>query len=194
MFPGRSVWLAALPPLILLLSIASSLAVGEKPTSTEPPVTGVSMNTSTDFASNSLAADETVSKSGVVAEKVERAFENEGTPGILDNISIVETPNEALVIFATNGLVDYSVSTSAKLSRKWIEILFPTLKTGLPGHLAGGGRIVGEIYTEDLSPGSTGVKVSVEIIPSRIGYDFYQEGPSLVLRAFIQQDRFQGVK
>ncbi len=185
MFPGRSVWLAALPPLILLLSIASSLAAGEKPTSTEPPVTGVSMNTSTDFASNSMAVDETAPKPGVVAEKVERAFENEGTPGILDNISIVETPNEALVIFATNGLVDYSVSTSAKLSRKWIEIFFPTLKTDLPGHLDGGERIVGEIYTE-VSSGSTGVKVSVEIIPSRIGYDFYQEGSSLVLRALIQ--------
>ncbi|MFV1956232.1 MAG: hypothetical protein ACC669_00505 [bacterium] len=140
---------------------------------------------SADFATNSMAASETAPKSAVGIESVEKSHIGAGTPGVLDNISIVETPEKALVIFSTNGLVDYTVSASAKLSGKWLEILFPTIKAGVPGRLDGGERIVGEIYTEDLSSGSNGVRVSVEIIPSRIGYDLYQEGSTLVLRVLI---------
>ncbi len=186
MFPGRPVRLIALPPIILFLSIASSNAVGVRPTFPGPPVTGASAKMFADFATNSKADDETAPESAVGTENVEKSPVRAVTLGVLDNISIVETPEKALVIFSTNGLVDYTVSTSAKLSGKWIEILFPTIRAGVPGHLDGGGRILGDIYTEDISSGSNGVRVSVEIIPSRIGYDLYQEGSVLVLRVLLQ--------
>jgi hypothetical protein len=107
-------------------------------------------------------------------------------PGILDGIKVIEEGNKALVTFATNGMTDYNVTTSAKLSRKWIDIDFPDMKVDLPGRIGGGEEIVGEVYVVPSEDGGPGVKVSVEILPTRIGYDVYQEGQSLVLKVSKQ--------
>jgi len=103
-------------------------------------------------------------------------------PGILDRVAVVEEENRALVTFSTNGMTDYNVTTSAKLSRKWIDIEFPDMAVDLPGRIRGGEKIVGEVYVEPLVNAGRGVRVSIEILPTRIGYDVYQEGQSLVLK------------
>jgi hypothetical protein len=102
-------------------------------------------------------------------------------PGVLNDVDVNEVKNVARVVFSTNGMTDYTVTTSAKLSRKWIDIEFPEIAPDLPDRLTGGENIVGEIYVEKL-PSNRGVKVSVEILPVRIGYDVYQEGNSIVLK------------
>ncbi len=91
-----------------------------------------------------------------------------------------------MVTFSTNGMTDYNVTTSAKLSRKWIDIEFPDMKVDLPDRIVGGEKIVGEVYIEPSVSGGTGVRVSVEILPVRIGYDVYQEGQSLILKVNMQ--------
>ena len=103
-------------------------------------------------------------------------------PGILDRIAVVEDVSKALITFSTNGMTDYNVTTSAKLSRKWIDIEFPGMAADLPDRIGGGEKIVGEVYVESLAGTSRGVRVSIEILPTRIGYDVYQEGQSLVLK------------
>jgi hypothetical protein len=102
-------------------------------------------------------------------------------PGVLNDVDVNEVKNVARVVFSTNGMTDYTVTTSAKLSRKWIDIEFPEIAPDLPDRLTGGENIVGEIYVEKL-PSNRGVRVSVEILPVRIGYDVYQEGNSIVLK------------
>jgi hypothetical protein len=103
-------------------------------------------------------------------------------PGILDRIAVVEEESKALIIFSTSGMTDYNVTTSAKLSRKWIDIEFPNMVVDLPDRIGGGEKIVGEIYVEPSVGGGRGVRVSIEILPTRIGYDVYQEGQSIVLK------------
>jgi hypothetical protein len=107
-------------------------------------------------------------------------------PGVLDSITVVEEAGKALVTFSTNGMTDYNVTTSAKLSRKWIDIEFPDMAVDLPDKISGGEKIVGEVYVEPSMDGGPGVRVSVEILPTRIGYDVYQEGQSLVLKVSSQ--------
>ena len=103
-------------------------------------------------------------------------------PGILDGIAVAEEESKALVTFSTNGMTDYNVTTSAKLSRKWIDIEFPDMAIDLPDRIVGGEKIVGEIYVEPSVDDDRGIRVSVEILPTRIGYDVYQEGQSIVLK------------
>jgi hypothetical protein len=103
-------------------------------------------------------------------------------PGILDRIAVVEEESKALVTFSTNGMTDYNVTTSAKLSRKWIDIEFPDMAVDLPDRIGGGEKIVGEVYVEPSVGDGRGVTVSIEILPTRIGYDVYQEGQDLVLK------------
>ena len=103
-------------------------------------------------------------------------------PGILDRIVVVEDESKALVTFSTNGMTDYNVTTSAKLSRKWIDIEFPDMAVDLPDRISGGEKIVGEVYVEPSVGDGRGVRVSVEILPTRIGYDVYQEGRTIVLK------------
>lgn len=103
-------------------------------------------------------------------------------PGILDRIAVVEEESKALITFSTNGMTDYNVTTSAKLSRKWIDIEFPDMAVDLPDRIGGGEKIVGEIYVEPSVGDGRGVRVSIEILPTRIGYDVYQEGQSIVLK------------
>ena len=103
-------------------------------------------------------------------------------PGILDRIDVFEEEKSALITFSTNGMTDYNVTTSAKLSRKWIDIDFPDMAVDLPDRISGGEKIVGEVYVEPSVSDGRGVRVSVEILPTRIGYDVYQEGQSLVLK------------
>jgi hypothetical protein len=103
-------------------------------------------------------------------------------PGILDRIAVVEDESRALVTFSTNGMTDYNVTTSAKLSRKWIDIEFPDMAVELPDRISGGEKIVGEVYVESSVGDGRGVRVSIEILPTRIGYDVYQEGRSIVLK------------
>ena len=100
----------------------------------------------------------------------------------LDNIAVVEDENRALVTFSTNGMTDYNVTTSVKLSRKWIDIEFPDILTSLPDLVDGGEKVVGEIYVETSGDNDPGIKISVEILPTRIGYDVYLEGGSIVLQ------------
>ena len=107
-------------------------------------------------------------------------------PGILDGIAVDEEAGKALVTFSTNGMTDYNVTTSAKLSRKWIDIEFPDMTADLPDRIAGGEKIVGEVYVEPSLNGGPGVTVSIEILPTRIGYDVYQEGRSIVLKVNSQ--------
>ena len=107
-------------------------------------------------------------------------------PGILDGIAVVEEENRALITFSTNGMTDYNVTTSAKLSRKWIDIEFPDMAVDLPEHIDGGEMIVGDVYVEPSVGGGRGVRVSIEILPTRIGYDVYQEGQSIVLKVSKQ--------
>ncbi len=107
-------------------------------------------------------------------------------PGILDRIAVVEEESRALVTFSTNGMTDYNVTTSAKLSRKWIDIEFPDMAIDLPDRISGGEKIVGEIYVEPSVGDGRGVRVSIEILPTRIGYDVYQEGQSIVLKVNTQ--------
>jgi hypothetical protein len=106
--------------------------------------------------------------------------------GILDGITVVEEGNKALVTFATNGMTNYNVTTSAKLSRKWIDIDFPDVAVELPDRIGGGEEIVGEVYVIPSKDDGPGVRVSVEILPTRIGYDVYQEGQSIVLKVSKQ--------
>jgi S-adenosylmethionine hydrolase len=103
-------------------------------------------------------------------------------PGLLDRIVVVEEESKALVTFSTNGMTDYNVTTSAKLSRKWIDIEFPDMAVDLPDRIGGGEKIVGEVYVEPSVGDGRGVRVSIEILPTRIGYDVYQEGHSIVLK------------
>jgi hypothetical protein len=103
-------------------------------------------------------------------------------PGMLDQIAVVEEESNALITFSTNGMTDYNVTTSAKLSRKWIDIEFPDMKVDLPDRVEGGDQIVGEVYVEPLTNDGRGARVSIEILPTRIGYDVYQEGQSIVLK------------
>jgi hypothetical protein len=103
-------------------------------------------------------------------------------PGILDRIAVVEEVSKALITFSTNGMTDYNVTTSAKLSRKWIDIEFPDMTVDLPARIGGGEKIVGEVYVESMVGDGRGVRVSIEILPIRIGYDVYQEGQSIVLK------------
>ena len=103
-------------------------------------------------------------------------------PGVLDGISVVEEESKALITFSTNGMTDYNVTTSAKLSRKWIDIEFPDMAVDLPDRISGGEKIVGEVYVEPSVVDGRGVRVSIEILPTRIGYDVYQEGQSIVLK------------
>ena len=107
-------------------------------------------------------------------------------PYVLDNISIVETPGRALVIFSTNGKAVFDVSTSTKLTRKWIEVVFPGVNLEMSDRVIGGGSIIGEIYIDELTGDSAGVKVSVEILPPRIEYELYREEDSLVLRTRVR--------
>lgn len=107
-------------------------------------------------------------------------------PGILDRITVSEEEKRAMVTFSTNGMTDYNVTTSAKLSRKWIDIEFPDMTIDLPDRIAGGEKIVGEVYVEPSVSDGPGVRVSVEILPTRIGYDVYQEGQSLILKVNMQ--------
>ncbi|MDF1536022.1 MAG: hypothetical protein P1S46_05890 [bacterium] len=102
-------------------------------------------------------------------------------PGVLDGLEVKEIKDSAQVVFSTNGMTDYNVTTSAKLSRKWIDIEFPDINPELPERIAGGENIVGEVYVEELG-NDRGVKISIEILPVRIGYDVYQEGNSIVLK------------
>ena len=107
-------------------------------------------------------------------------------PGILDRIAVVEEESRALITFSTNGMTDYNVTTSAKLSRKWIDIEFPDMAVDLPDRIGGGKKIVGEVYVEPSVGDGRGVRVSIEILPTRIGYDVYQEGQSIVLKVNSQ--------
>jgi len=107
-------------------------------------------------------------------------------PGILDSIAVQESQRQALVTFSTNGMTSYNVTTSAKLSRKWIDIEFPDMAVDLPDRIGGGDKIVGEIYVEPSMGDGRGIRVSIEILPTRIGYDVYQEGRSLVLKVSKQ--------
>jgi outer membrane biosynthesis protein TonB len=102
-------------------------------------------------------------------------------PGMLDGVTVNENSDGARIVFSTNGMTNYNVTTSAKLSRKWIDIEFTEISPDLPDRLSGGEKVVGEIYVERSASGR-GVKVSVEILPVRIGYDVYQEGSDLVLK------------
>jgi len=106
-------------------------------------------------------------------------------PGILDSVVVHESEKNGVVVFSTNGMTNYNVTTSAKLSRKWIDIEFPDIDPDLPGHLKGGGKIIGEIYVEKPENGK-GVRISVEILPVRIGYEVYPEGDSLILKVTDQ--------
>ena len=104
---------------------------------------------------------------------------------MLDGLTVKESDQGAFIVFSTNGMTDYNVTTSAKLSRKWIDIEFPEITPDLPERIAGGEDVVGELYVEKTSSGR-GVKISVEILPVRIGYDVYQEGNNLVLKVTRQ--------
>jgi hypothetical protein len=105
--------------------------------------------------------------------------------GVLGGVVVSESDRDALVRFSTNGVTDYSVATAVKLSRKWIVIEFPALEPDLPDKLTGGAKIIGEVSAEEAEAGK-GVKISVEILPVRIGYEVYQEGGTLVLKVTIQ--------
>lgn len=100
----------------------------------------------------------------------------------IDGITVKEDENRALVTFSTNGMTDFNVTTSVKLSRKWIDIEFPDILMDMPDRVDGGEKIVGEIYVEPSGGDGRGVKISVEILPTRIGYDVYLEGRSIVLQ------------
>lgn len=117
-----------------------------------------------------------VSKAPVVASKKTLR------PGILDKIAVTEEGSMALVTFSTNGMTDYNVTTSAKLSRKWIDIEFPDMVVELPDRIGGGDKVVGEVYVEPSIGDGPGVRVSIEILPTRIGYDVFQDGNTLVLK------------
>ena len=102
-------------------------------------------------------------------------------PGVLDSVVVQDSEKNGIVVFSTNGMTDYNVTTSAKISRKWIDFEFPNIAVDLPSHLKGGSKIIGEVYVEKPENGK-GTRISVEILPVRIGYDVYQEGDSLVLK------------
>ncbi len=107
-------------------------------------------------------------------------------PGILDEVAVSEEDGKARVTFATNGMTDYTVTTSAKLSRKWIDIDFPNVGADLPDRIRGGEKIIGEVYVQQPAPNGQGVRVSVEILSVRIGYNVFQEGDSIVLKVTAQ--------
>ncbi|UCG39453.1 MAG: hypothetical protein JSV00_04310 [bacterium] len=118
-------------------------------------------------------------------EPVREAARKPLRPGVIDRVGVRESVNSAVVTFSTNGITDYTVTTNAKLSRKWIDIEFPNVQPDLPERIEGGEKIVGEVYVEKPRTGK-GVRVSVEILPVRIGYDVYQEGDSLILKVTKQ--------
>lgn len=118
--------------------------------------------------------DTTTTDKPAAAKRVQR-------PGVLDAIYIVEDGKKALVTFSTNGVTEYSVVTSAKRSRKWINIEFPSLKIDLPGRVVGGEKIVGGVSVESTEGGQPGVKVSVEVLPAGVSYDVYRKGQGVVL-------------
>jgi hypothetical protein len=106
-------------------------------------------------------------------------------PGVLDGVTVKETDNIGIVSLSTNGAVEYDVYTSAKFSRKWINVVLPGIIQDLPDHLSGGEKIIGEIYVEGQQKGK-GVKISVEILPLRIGYELFQQGDYLILKVARQ--------
>lgn len=106
-------------------------------------------------------------------------------PVVLDGVVVKEADNYGIVSFSTNGITEYNVSTSAKLSRKWINIEFPFVKPELPAHLTGGSDIIGAVYAEKPETGK-GIMISLEILPDSIGYEIYQEGDCLILKVTRQ--------
>lgn len=107
-------------------------------------------------------------------------------PDVLDRIDILEDDTGALVTFSTNGMTDYTVNTSAKLSRKWIDIDFPSLVADLTEINGRRGKIVGEVSVGPNEGSENGVTVSVEILPARIGYDVFLKGQDVVLKVSKQ--------
>jgi hypothetical protein len=106
-------------------------------------------------------------------------------PGILDGVAVKESADRGVVSFSTNGIVEYEVYASTKSHRKWINIVFPRITSELPDHLDGGDRIIGQIYLEKNKDGKS-LKISVEILPLKTGYEVFHQDGSLILKVTRQ--------
>ena len=108
----------------------------------------------------------------------------------LTGINIEANPQSAVVIFSINDpskdpAVDYRVTTSVRLSRKWIDLELPVIRAGLFGGVGTGGGILGEILVEETSDGA-GTRISIEILPANINYNIRQQDGSLVFSVTTQ--------
>ena len=79
-------------------------------------------------------------------------------------------------------MVDDPIRGRDIIDQDAVDVDIPDMAVDLPGRIGGGKMIVGEVYVEPSVGDGRGARVSVEILPSRIGYDVYQEGQSLVLK------------
>jgi len=117
----------------------------------------------------------------------EQSFRSTAT---LAGIDIKETSEGAVVIFSIDDAskdpsVDYKVTTSVRLSGKWIDLEFPAIRTGMYENVVTGGEILGKILVEE-TPDGAGTRISIEILPASINYDIRQEDGSLVFSVTTQ--------
>ncbi len=116
--------------------------------------------------------------------------QSSGSTATLTGIDIEETSKSAVVVFSIDDpskapAVDYKVTTSVRLSGKWIDLEFPVIRTGMYENVVTGGGILGKILVEE-TPDGAGTRISIEILPASINYDIRQEDGSLVFSVTAQ--------
>ena len=109
---------------------------------------------------------------------------------ILTGVDIEETDPSASVTFFINEpsdhpAVDYKVASSVSVSRKWIDLILPTVRAGIRGNVASGGTILGDIIVEN-TPVGDGTRISIEILAASVNYVIRQEDGQLIFRAIAE--------
>ncbi|TNF45207.1 hypothetical protein EP232_06305 [bacterium] len=102
----------------------------------------------------------------------------------LTGMDIEETPESAVIVFeiddpSKSSAVEYEVVTYVKLSKKWIDLEFPVVRTRIYEDVETGGEILGKILVEE-THGGAGTRISIEIISASINYSIRQKDGSLV--------------
>ncbi|UCF29912.1 MAG: hypothetical protein JSV26_07410 [bacterium] len=101
--------------------------------------------------------------------------------GVLTGITIQETASEAKIALKIKGYPDYSVTTSVWKGEKWVDLFLRRFSTEVGDLSAGNRRIAGQVRVVSDAPGGE-VRVSVQILPSKISYDVFQSGDHLMIR------------
>ena len=106
----------------------------------------------------------------------------------MEQVSLMESKGQAMVVLSTSGPVSYNASTGSALSKEWIYVeLFPIQRdaTKVADLIKVDSELVGDVQVEQVEPEK--VKISLQVLPQAISYVVSQQDRAIVVKILKAQ-------